>query len=188
MQSANDALEQQGFGGGNFSVPLYANGGATYAGLHAWNDAPFVAAIKAITGVIWEESDGAPTTRFNALVNAQGVKWVGSAPNYPATGTITAGQMYRYTDGNVYQVIQPYDVGVFSAPPSTYPALIVMARDPYRAYEWYQTGQFDAFKLVNPFTKKPDECLLGGKKWKVTQADGSGNNTYQPDVFGWTEI
>jgi hypothetical protein len=88
MQSANDSLEQQGYGGGNFSVPLYANGGATYAGLHAWNGAPLVTAIKAIAGVIWEESEGDPTTRFNALVNAQGVRWGANAPQYPTSGTI----------------------------------------------------------------------------------------------------
>jgi hypothetical protein len=101
MQSANDALEQQGYGSQNFSVALYSNGGATYAGLHAWNDAPFVTAIKAITGVIWEESEGDPTTRFNALVEAQGVAWGANAPEYPATGTIlpnqlSAGQTRRY--------------------------------------------------------------------------------------------
>jgi hypothetical protein len=186
MQSANDALEQQGYGGGNFSVPLYANGGATYGGLHAWNDAPFVAAIKAIAGVAWKESEGAPTTRFNALVEAQGVAWGANAPEYPTTGTILPNEIYRYTDGNLYQVIQQYNVVTFPLPPTAYPALIIMAREPHKLYEWYQTGQFDAFKVLNPFTNQNDECMFNGNKYYVTTGDGAGNNTYAPDVYGWS--
>ncbi len=188
LQAANDTLEQAGFGPRNFGVPLYANGGASYGGLHAWNDAPFIAAIKAIAGVVWEESEGDPTTRFQALVEAQGVKWGANASAYPASGTIYPGQMYRWNNREVYQVIQQYDVGVFPLPPNSYPALIVKARDPYLVYDWYQTGQFDAFRLVNPFTGKADECFFNGKQWKVTQADGSGNNVWEPGVFGWTEV
>jgi acyl-coenzyme A synthetase/AMP-(fatty) acid ligase len=176
MQSANDALKQQGFGAGNFSVPLYGSTGATYGGLHTWGNLPFETAVKAIVGVVWEQSDGDPTTRFNALVEAHGVKWGANAPQYPTTGTITAGQMYRYTDDTLWQVIQQYDVSVFSEPPSTYPALIRQVREPYTAIAWKQPiDQFDAYKLINPFTNKPDECLFDGKRW-------------QPSVFGWAEI
>jgi len=185
-QSANDALEQAGYGSNNFSVPLYTSGGITHAGLHTWDDANFVAAIKAIAGVVWEESNGDPSTRFDALVNAQGAKWGSDAPPYPTSGTILPNQMYRWTDGEVYQVIQQYDVGVFPLPPTDYPALIVKARNPYKAYEWYQTGQFDAFKLVNPFTGDNDACVFNGEKWYVTEADGAGNNTYAPNVYGWS--
>lgn len=27
-----------------------------------------------------------------------------------------------------------------------------------------------------------------GFTWKVTQADGSGNNVWQPGVYGWTKV
>ena len=27
-----------------------------------------------------------------------------------------------------------------------------------------------------------------GFTWKVTQADGSGNNVWEPGVFGWTKV
>jgi len=186
--TANDALALQGFGSQNFSVPLYVNGSPSFVGLHTWHDTAFVTAVKAIANVIWEESTGDPTTRFNALANANSVKWGANAPDYPTTGTILPNEIYRYTDGNLYQVIQQYDVVTFPLPPSSYPALIVLARDPYQVYEWYQTGQFDAFKLVNPVTNKPDECYFDGKHYKVTQADGAGNNTWSPTTFGWSEV
>jgi len=189
LLAANDALEQAGYGPLNFSVPLYSNGGATYAGCHAWIgplDVPFANAIKAQVGVVWEESDGDPTARFEALVNAQGVAWGANAPEYPTTGTIYPNEIYRYTDGNLYQVIQQYDVVTFPLPPTAYPALIIMAREPYKLYEWYQTGQFDAFKVLNPFTNQNDECMFNGNKYYVTAGDGAGNNTYAPDVYGWS--
>ena len=30
--------------------------------------------------------------------------------------------------------------------------------------------------------------LLNGRKWQVTQADGAGNNVWEPGVFGWTKV
>ena len=33
-----------------------------------------------------------------------------------------------------------------------------------------------------------DTCTYSGKTWKVTQADGSGNNVWEPGVFGWTQV
>lgn len=186
MLAANDALEQAGYGKRNFSVPLYSMGSVAFLGLHTWGDLPFETAIKAIAGVVWEESNGDPTTRFNALVEAQGVKWAGNATDYPTSGTIYPNELYRWTDQEVYQVIQQYDVGVFPLPPTDYPALIVKARSPYKLYEWYQTGQFDAFKVANPVTGTNDECLFNGKHYYVTAGDGAGNNIYAPDVYGWS--
>lgn len=189
MQSANDSLEQQGFGAGNFSVPLYANGGATYGGCHAWNDAVFVPALKAVTGVIWEESDGDPTTRFNALVEAQGVKWGANAPQYPTSGMVLAGQMYRYTDQTLWSVIQPFNTGVYNAHPSTYPALIRQVREPGQVYEWKQPiDQFDSYRLKNLFTGKPDQAKRNGKTYK-TLIDF---NVWEPGAVGseslWAEV
>jgi hypothetical protein len=194
LLAANDALEIAGYGPLNFSVPLYSSGGATYAGCHAWigsNDAPFANAIKAQVGVVWEESDGDPTARFNALVNAQGVAWGANAPEYPAIGTILPNEMYRYgdaQDATLWQVIQQYDVAAFNQAPSTYPALIRQVREPGQVYEWKQPiDQYDAYKLLNPFTNQNDECTYGGKKWYVTEGDGAGNNVWQPGEFGWSE-
>ena len=184
--TANDALALQGFGNQNFSVPLYVNGSPAFVGLHTWNDTAFVTAVKAIANVIWEESDGDPITRFDTLANANSVKWGALAPDYPTTGTILPNEIYRYTDGNLYQVIQQYDVVTFPLPPSSYPALIVLARDPYQVYEWYQTGQFDAFKVVNPVTGDNDECIYNGEKWYVTDGDGAGNNVWLPTDYGWS--
>lgn len=43
--AANAALESQGFGPRNFSVPAYGGTGVTHAALHAWEDAAFTAAV-----------------------------------------------------------------------------------------------------------------------------------------------
>lgn len=187
MQAANDALEQAGYGAGNFSVPLYGSTGASYGGLHTWGDLPFEASIKAITGVVWEESNGDPSTRFQVLVEAQGVRWGANAPQLPSTGMVNAGELYR--DGELlWYVIQGFDRGVFNLPPETYPALIRNLREPYQVLPWKQPiDQFDAYKLLNPFTGQNDECMHLGKKWYVTQADGAGNNVWEPSVYGWSE-
>jgi hypothetical protein len=188
LQAANDSLEQQGYGPLNFSVPLYASGGAAYAGLHAWNDAAFITAVKAIAGVFWEESEGDPTTRFNTLANAYGTKWAGTAPVLPTSGMVAAGALYRNGD-DLWQVLQAYDIGVYGGDPNQYPALIRQMREPHKVYPWKQpVDQFDAYKLLNPFTDAPDECTHSGKKWRVVQGDGGGNNTWEPGVFGWVEI
>lgn len=184
--SANTTLETAGFGKNNFSVPLYSSGAVAYAGLHAWSDTVFTDAVKAIAGVVWEESNGEPVTRFNALVNAQGSKWGGNAPDYPI-GLTTAGALYRHADNTLWQVIQQYDTTTFNAHPSTYPALIRAVREVGKVYEWVQPiDQYDAYKLLNPFTGQNDECDHLGKRWYVTQADGDGNNVWEPSVFGWS--
>lgn len=48
--AANAALENLGFGPDNFSVPLHQGvSPATHYGLHAWDDADFIAAIEALS-------------------------------------------------------------------------------------------------------------------------------------------
>ena len=191
LQAANTALEPL-YGSNNFSVPLYSGGSVAYMGLHAWNDTAFVAAIKAVAGVIWEESEGSPTTRFNVLVESQGVKWGGNAPALPTTGMVYANDLYRWSgDQELYTVIQQHDRSVYGGDPAQYPALIIKTRDPYRLYEWYQTGQFNAFKLLNPVTGTNDECMYNGRHYYVTAGDGAGNNVWPPDgsgSYGWSEV
>ena len=74
LAAANAALEAQGFGIGNFSVPAYGATGATHAALHAWDDPPFNAAVKAIAGVVYAEGTDDPVTRTKTLIKAQNAK------------------------------------------------------------------------------------------------------------------
>lgn len=67
--------------------------------------------------------------------------------------------------------------------------LICRIGEPGVVCAWWQSiYAFDAPKLVNPFTGKPDQRTHNGFTWKVTQADGSGNNVWEPGVFGWTKV
>lgn len=189
MLAANASLDAQGFGPDNYSVPAYAGPGATHGVLHAWADAPLLAALQAIAGAVTQDVQGDPIAATQALITAQGAKWGAQAPALPTSGNALANTLYRYTDGTLWWCIQTFNRSTFSAPPATYPALIQEARVPGTVAPWKQpTDQLDAYKLVNPFTGKPDECTYGGKTWFVSQADGAGNNIWQPGVFGWTQL
>lgn len=188
--AANAALETAGFGPSNFSVPAYGGTGVTHAALHAWDDPAFLAALEAIPEVTLgdPETEGDPATLTASLIEAQGAKWGAQAPALPTTGNVTAGSLYRFEDG-LWSVIQTFSRTTYGAHPSTYPALIRRLRDPHKTEAWRQPiDQFDSYKLVNPFTGKADTALHGGKKWKVTQADGGGNNVFEPGVWGWTQV
>ena len=187
MAAANATLQTAGFGPRNFSVPAYGATGATHAALHAWDDAAFIAAVKAIANVSWNDAVINPITATADLIAAQGAQWGAQAPMLPTTGNAIAGTLYRYTGDTLWWCIQTFSRTTFSAPPSTYPALIRQSRIPGSVAPWVQpTDQFDAYKLVNPFTGQPDECTFGAQTWYVSQGDGAGNNTWQPGVFGWT--
>lgn len=184
--AANAALESQGFGPRNFSVPAYGGTGVTHAALHAWDDPPFNAAVKAIAGVVYAEGTGDPVARTRALIEAQGAKWGAQAPALPTTGNVTAGSLYRFEDG-VWSVIQTFSRTTYGAHPSTYPALIRRLRDPRKTEAWRQPiDQFDSFKLVNPFTGKADTALHGGKTWRTKV----GINVWEPTAQSaeWEEI
>ena len=111
LQAANATLAAAGFGPGNFSVVSFTGAIATHAALHAWNDPAFSAAVKAIAGVVWEESEGDPVTRTKALIEAQGAQWGANAP--PLTGEVIAGKLYRHTDDSLWWVIQPYNADLY---------------------------------------------------------------------------
>lgn len=193
--TANDLLNntagtpgKKSFGKNNFSVPAYTGSAVTHAALHSWNDPEFEAAVKAIPNVVWEISTGDPVTRTKALIEAQGAKWGAQAPQLPDTGTITAGSLYRF-DNLLWSVIQTFSRTTYNAHPSTYPALIRRIAEPGVVCEWWQPlDQYDAPKLVNPFTGKPDQRTHNGKTWVVSQADGGGNNVWEPGVSGWTQV
>ena len=188
LLAANTTLEAQGFGKSNFSVPAYTGAGASHAALHAWDDPVFSAAVKALPGVAFNEGTGDPVTRTKALIEAQGAKWGAQAPELSSTGNVTAGSLYRVGE-SLWSVIQTFSRTPYPAPPSTYPALIRRVRNPMVVESWQQPlDQFDAYKLVNPFTGKPDQVTHAGKTWKVTLADGAGNNIWAPGAYGWAEI
>jgi len=187
LQAANAQLESLGFGPNNFSVPLYAGPTASYALLTAWSDPVFEAAVLALPGVsvVYGTDPVATTGQIAADV---GTDWGREAP--PLEGVVTPG-LYRQGTGPqsiLWYVIQTYDTAVYPDP-LVIPALVRMAKIPGVAEPWVQPlDQFDAYKLVNPFTGEGDLCLFDGKKWYVTQADGAGNNVWQPGVFGWTVV
>ena len=76
-ETANGALEAQGFGPGNFAMAVTETEGepATWMGLHSWHNPTFQAALVALQStypeiIITEASDGKPN--FDAVVAALG--------------------------------------------------------------------------------------------------------------------
>lgn len=187
LQAANDALEAQGFGPDNFSVPLYAGPTASFALLTAWGDPLFEAAVAALPDVNMVYGPDPIVTTEQVSADAD-VEWGGTAP--PLVGVVTPG-LYRFGTGpqsTLWTVIQTYDTAVYPDP-AAIPALVRMAKIPGEAQPWVQPlDQFDAYKLVDPFTGEGDLCTFDGETWYVTQADGAGNNIWQPGVFGWTVV
>lgn len=189
MLAANASLQTAGYGPSNFSVAAYTGASAvpTFGALHSWVGGAFATAVKALPGVVWEEGAGDPGTRTVALIQAQGARWGARAPDLPTSGNAIANTLYRYTDDSLWWCIQTFSRTTFNAPPATYPALIVEARIPGEIRPWGQpVTAFNAYKLVNPFTGQPDRVTHNGSTWFVSQADGSGNNIWEPSVFGWT--
>lgn len=188
LLSANATLAGLGHGEYCFSVPAYGNPGPTHAALHAWDDPIFVGHIKAIPGVVTEESDGNPVSRTEALIEAQGAQWGDQAPALPNSGNALANTLYRF-DESLWWCIQTFNRSTYSAHPSTYPALIRRVRNPRIVESWQQPiDQYDAYRAVNPFTGHPDESEHNGKTWYVTGVDGSGNNVWEPGTYGWTVV
>ena len=189
MAAANVTLagtEQNptGFGPNNFSVPAYVGPSPTVALLHCWDNPAFEAAVRAIAGVtVINGSDPATITKDAATV--KGATWGTDAA--PLTGTVTPG-LYRDAAGDLWWVIQSYNTAIYPDP-TVLPALIRKAKRPGVAQPWVQPlDQYDAYKLLNPFTSLPDTCTHNGNTWKVAQADGAGNNVWEPGAFGWSVV
>jgi hypothetical protein len=189
MTAANTALETAGHGSRNFSVAAYSGAAPSHAALHTWGDPAFETAVRAIAGVVVDDTPGDPVTRTQALIEAQGADWGEQAPMLPTSGNAVANTLYKYGDDELWWCIQTFNRTTFSAPPATYPALIRRARVPGQIAAWVQPiDQFDAYKLLNPFTGEPDKATHNGQTWRVSQADGAGNNVWPPSgagAFGW---
>jgi len=185
MAAANSTLETQGYGPSNFSVPVFAtSAGPTYATLHAWGPQAFIDAVKAIPGVIWSETGERPRDKVEAALSTFSGKW---KPQL-LEGWVEAGNLYEDADGGLWWAIQGYNSADWPDP-SVIPSLIRRARIPGVIAPWQQPlDQFDAYKLVNQFTGEPDHVTHNGQTWKVVQADGAGNNTYPPGVWGWEQV
>ena len=191
MQAANDLLNntaqtpgKKSYGPGNFSVPAYAGPTASVALPHAWGDPAFEAAVASIPGVSIEQGTD-PIAMTTEAAEAAGSTWGQDAK--PLTGVVTPG-LYKDENDTLRWVLQKYDTAVYPKP-VLIPALIRIAKIPGEALPWQQPlDQYDAYKLVNPFTGEGDYSLHNGDKWQVTRADGSGNNVWEPGVFGWTAV
>lgn len=186
LQAANATLEEAGFGPNNFSVPAYSGPSSTHALLHCWDNPAFEVAVAAIPNVVIVQDAAANNDPIEATSQAAGsADW--SADAKPLTGTVSPG-LYVDGEGVYWWVIQSYNTAVYPNP-AIIPALIRRAKIPGEALPWVQPlDQFDAYKLVNPFNGLPDKCTHKGFTWKVTGADGSGNNVWEPGVFGWTKV
>ena len=184
MDAANASLELDGFGPNNFSVPAYDGPSPTVGLLHAWGDPAFEAAVAAIPNVeIVQAGDPVEATAEAAEILGA-TFWTNALP---LTGNVVPG---LYVDGEnvLWWVIQPYNTVTYPDP-TVIPALIRQAKIPGEVLPWVQPiDQYDAYKLQNAFTGEPDQCTHNGSTWQVTQADGSGNNVWEPGVFGWTVV
>lgn len=187
LTAARAALAAAGWGPNNFEVPVYTNGALpSVAALHhIGNDAAFRAACAALAGATVRDYAGL-TVGMDATALALGGRWGQNAPLLQ--GQVTPG-LYRAIPadgGELWNVIQPFDRGVYNLALTTYPALVQRARDPYVIAPWTQPSAENAYKLVEPFTQQPERVTHKGLRWRVSQADGAGNNTWEPGVFGWT--
>jgi hypothetical protein len=186
MQAVNDALEAQGFGPGNFSVPAFTGPGVSHAALHAWDDPVFLAALQAIPEVTLDFEVTDPVIGTNQVIVDAGAQWGMMAPLLE--GVTVAGKLYKDTDGTMWSCIQSYDTAIWPDP-YIIPALIRRARDPNKIEPWQQPiDQFDSYLLPNAFTGVGDKCSHVGKNW-ITLIN---NNVWQPGAVGsetlWAEI
>lgn len=186
--AANAALQAAGWGPGNFSVPIHTTGAmpAVAALEHIGNDPAFQAACAALPGAIVRTA-GFLVRGMDATAVAAGGRWGGNAPLLQ--GQVTPG-LYRAISadgGALWWVIQAFDRAVFNLALATYPALVRRARTPGDIGPWIQPiDGNDAYKVANPFNGQPDQVTHLGNTWRVSQGDGSGNNVWEPGVFGWT--
>lgn len=196
MGAANTDLETDGYGPGNFSVPSYdGKARPSYAGLNlGGNDPVFEQAVKGLSypSLQWSQDGGTGPDGFAALVLGQSLVWPGNQPELPDSGTVSAGEYYRY-GFDVVLVLQPHDRSVYGGDPAQYPSLIRKAHMPGVVDEWVQPNdQYDAYLVTNPFTGEGDVVTRNGRMWRCT--DGSAGsvskiNIWEPGVYGgWTDI
>ena len=57
----------------------------------------------------------------------------------------------------------------------------VLIPDPNVISEWVQPDSTNAYHIG-------DKVTHNGKTWICTEVDGAGNNTWEPGVYGWSEM
>jgi len=190
LAAANAALAA--FGPGiHFSVSGLGAAGLTHGALHDWGGDPaYATAIKALPGVIVDETVGEPGDRLRALFAGVNAQWPVVAPPLPDSGLTVAGRVYSFGAGELWLSIVAFNRTTFSGPPSGLaPSIIRRRRWPGEVLPWVQPiDQFDAYRVTDPITGQPDQVTFGGQTWRVSQGDGAGNNVWQPGVFGWVQV
>jgi hypothetical protein len=190
MAAANAALQAAGWSQPGwapcFSVPAYGNGNPTHAACHAYGPAALITAIKAVSGVVFNEGTGDPAARLRTLLSGV-AQWGDDAPALPISGNALANRLYRFGD-ELWWCIQTFNRTTFPAHPSTYPALIRRARRPGEVLPWVQPlDQWDAYYTVNKFTGQPDRVTDSGRLWRSTVADPTPN-VWPPGTAGvWAD-
>jgi hypothetical protein len=168
LAAANATLQAQGYGPGNFSVPLRVgptDAEASHVGMNAIaGSAAFRAAVAALPGVSMRDAPlGA--VEFAPHTTAQALRWEGPE-NWIASPVMIGAQ--RSYSGKTWESLVDYNVWT---PPVAWREVVVTG---YPA--WVQpTGAHDAYALGFIVTHL-------GQNWISDYAA----NVWAPGAFGWT--
>lgn len=170
----------------HFAVSGLTSAGLTHVGMHDWGTrAAYVAAVKALPGVVWDEGTGDPATRLRALFAGVSAQWPMEAPPLPASGPTVAGRIYSYGAGELWLSINGINRTTFPLPPATYPSELRQRRWPGDVLPWKQPiDGFDSYHAVDVITGQPDRVTHSGKTWDCLIA----NNVSQPGIANWREV
>lgn len=170
LGAANGFLQGNGFGEGNFSVPLrgdVTDTEASHAALNmSGNDPAFRAAVALIPNVLIRDTDGT-AVQFNLHAEEEALEW--SDPTNWTENPVMAGDQ-RTFNGKLWVSLVDYNVW---QPPTNWREV------PSTGYPaWVQpTGATDAYE-------EGDRVTHNEKNWRSEQ----DANVWEPGVFGWEEI
>jgi hypothetical protein len=138
VDTANAALEAQGFGPNNFSRPARTGtGDATHAGLHSFRSGTFRTAVAALPGVQMTDGASATDVTFPAHCAARSMEWT-SQENWYAD-PIMIGERRTYA-GKEWESLVDYNVWT---PPVAWREIVAVGHP-----AWVQpTGAHDAYPL-----------------------------------------
>lgn len=88
----------------------------------------------------------------------------------------------RLYNGALYKCLQPH-AAQETWNPEEAPSLWakVLTSDTGEILPWVQPDSTNGYKLG-------DKVTHNGKTWECTGTDSGGNNTWEPGVYGWTEV
>lgn len=162
MDAANAELEAAGHGPGNFSVPLREGSeAATHAGLHAWDNPAFQAAIETLDypGLVIRHDPGT-TVNFQPHVQEQALEWSDPA-NWFENPVMTGDQ--RTFNGKTWESLTDYNVW---QPPIGWREVVSEGYP-----EWVQpTGSHDAYNTGDRVTYQGAdyESTIDANVWSPT--------------------